>query len=272
MKKALCAILAAVIALSLSLFCTGAPARADETPQPEGGKKFETNWAIIGETVRIVYEEEGYRVQIRNWDPPEMQGIEWEYSCFYNEEKDALLSVSSCKHTYTLDPDTFDQVYQPDEYDDLDDESTVTVFTIDGKGNLLWQDGRGDAGADLEFTDIGRFDGVWRSGDGTTTAEIEWDDSEENYGYRVFVREGDDDCVSEYSTTGLYDPKTGRLETAGTLTILTKNEEGAYNPESVEELQKLVVTGLGDGRIRVEKNDGSAVELEYDIDGETSAG
>ena len=93
MKKLVSIILAIVMAAML--LCVSAS--ADEVPQPEGGKKFESNWAIFGMTVRIVYEEEGYRVYIRSTDPDTLSGTEWEYSCFYNEEKDALLSVSSSR-------------------------------------------------------------------------------------------------------------------------------------------------------------------------------
>ena len=90
MKKITGIILA--LALVLSLACTAA--QADEVPQPEGGKKFESHWAIYGMTVSIDYEEEGYRVYIKSSDPYEHQGREWEYNCFYNEEKDAFLSPS----------------------------------------------------------------------------------------------------------------------------------------------------------------------------------
>ncbi len=90
MKKIASLIL--VLALALSLVCA---ARADEVPQPEGGKKFETGWAIFNTTIRIVYEEEGYRVFIRNTDPSEQKVTEWEYSCYYVEAEDVLKSVSS---------------------------------------------------------------------------------------------------------------------------------------------------------------------------------
>ena len=48
------------------------------------------------------------------------------------------------------------------------------MFTIDENGSLLWEDGRGEAGADLVFTKIGDFEGFWKSEDGKTYAEISW--------------------------------------------------------------------------------------------------
>ena len=161
MKKLASTILA--IAMVLTMICT--TAFAEEIPQPEGGKKFEINWAIFNVTVQIVYEEEGYRVLIRNWDPTELKGIEWEYNCVYNEEKDVLESFSSRKHTYILNPDTGDFTYNPAEYDDFDLDDNMTVFAINENGSLVWTDGRGQDNIDLEFTNIGNFEGAWRSED-----------------------------------------------------------------------------------------------------------
>ena len=54
MKK----LMTVIIAVMLATLCCAA--LADEYPEPEGGKKFSTNWAIFGMTVEINYEEEGY--------------------------------------------------------------------------------------------------------------------------------------------------------------------------------------------------------------------
>ena len=104
MKKLMCAILSIILA---SMYCT---ALADEYPEPEGGKKFNTNWAIFGMTVEIGYEEEGYRVYIKASDPYEYNGTEWEYSCFYNEERDELISISSSKNPWQMDSATGESV------------------------------------------------------------------------------------------------------------------------------------------------------------------
>ncbi len=266
--------LSTILALILVLFCLAA--YADEVPQPEGGKKFDTNWAIFDMTIRINYEEEGYRVYIRSWDPYELTGTEWEYSCFYNEEEDVLLSVSSSRNSCTIDPSTGEIERGEFEYQGLDEEDQITVFAINEDGRLTWQDGRGDSGTDLEFTDIGTFEGFWRSEDGMTFAEISWNDSEidDEYGYNVFLHDEGEESYAEYSTHGLYDPETGKLTVTGSVIINRLNAEGGYDmeviPEDPEDPLELIFSDLGGGRILLEKENG--IELVYDLLGGDSQG
>ena len=271
MKKIISLMLAVVLA---AVLCCAA--LADEYPEPEGGKKFNTNWAIFGMTVHIDYEEEGYRVDIRSWDPIELSGTQWEYSCFYNEEKDALVSVSSSKYTFVQNPGTGEQEYGPYEYQDLDVDGNETVFAIDGDGFLTWADGRGQDGADLVFSDIGDFEGYWCSEDGNTWAEITWSDSEvgDEYGYNVFLHDGDEEIFDEFTTHGLYDAKTGKLTVTGSAVINRRNAEGGYDTEVVEpdpEIPiELIFSNLGNGRILLERENGT--ELVYDFLGGDSQG
>lgn len=258
MKKIVSMILA--LALMLSLVCA---ARADEVPQPEGGKKFETNWAIFETTIRIVYEEEGYRVFIRNMNPSEQKVTEWEYSCYYAEAEDVLKSVSSSKHSYIIDPETSDIRDEATEYEDLDDENTVTVFRITEDGFLNWEDGRGQDGFDSAFSKIGNFEGVWRSEDNYVWAEIEWTDSGENYGYFVYLHRGFDDVYTEFTAQGLYNPETGKLEVKTTVPTATNTlKGGAYETEYDEDEYELIFSELGGGKILFEAENG--VELIYD--------
>ena len=76
MKKMVSIALALILAMSL--ICT---ALADEVPQPEAGKKFETCWAAQNTVVRIDYEEEGYRVAVVNEILTEGTGTEWSPLC-----------------------------------------------------------------------------------------------------------------------------------------------------------------------------------------------
>ena len=264
MKKVMCVILSVILAV---MCCA---ALADEYPEPDGGKKFSTNWAIFGMTVEIDYEEEGYRVYIKSSDPDGQEGTEWEISCLYSEEKDELISVSSSRNPWNIDPATGDFIRGDYEYQDFDDVDQVSTFKIDEEGFLIWQDGRDNAGADLAFTDIGDFAGVWRSEDGKTWAEIEWNDSEENYGYFVFVHDGDDDVYTEHTMNGLYNPETCRLEVTGTVSTLRMSADGSYEPEYSDDPVELVFSDLGCGKILLEKGDG--VELIYDIMGGFSQG
>ncbi len=240
MKKIASILLA--LALALSLACAAAD-EVYEVPRPEGGEKFETNWAIFGMTVEIIYEEAGYRVSITATDPYDRTGTEWEYSCAYNEEQDALLSISSTKSPCAVDPATGSIELQEPEYQGFDDEETTTVFTINENGELTWKDGRGDAGADLVFTNIGDFKGFWCSEDGNVSADIAWSDSEigYEYGYDVYLVEGEE----ENSLHGLYDPKTGKL----TVTDMEGTEA--------------VFSDLGGGKILLEKDGG--IELIFDM-------
>ena len=261
MKKIASMIL--VLTLALSLVCA---ARADEVPQPEGGKKFETNWAIFNTTIRIVYEEEGYRVHIRNMNPTEQKVTEWDYNCYYVEAEDALKSVSSSKHSYIFDPETFEDKDDTTEYDDLDDENTVTVFRITEDGFLNWEDGRGQAGADSAFSKIGSFEGVWRSEDNNVWTEIEWNDSEEEYGYYVYLHRGFDDVYAEFTAQGLYNPETGKLTVKTIVPVATNTlKDGAYETKYDEDEYELVFSELGGGKILFEAENG--VELTYDIMG-----
>ena len=245
MKKIVSMMLILAMAMMLAV-----SAGADEFPQPEGGKKFETNWSIFGTTVEINYEEEGYRVYVKSTDPYTHSGTEWEYSCYYNEEKDALLSVSSSKNSFATDPATGEEVRGEYMYQGLDEPDQVTMFLIDGTGSLTWEDGRGQDGADLVFTDIGAFKGFWRSEDGETFADISWNDSEigDEYGYNVFLHEGN----MEHSLHGLYNPETRKLTVYG-----------------LEDNAVRVFSALDNGRILLETG---GIELEFDLLGGDSQG
>ena len=271
MKKIVSILLAVVLAAALCCSAT-----ADEYPEPEGGKKFNTNWAIFGMTVNVNYEEEGYRVYIRATDPYELSGTEWEYSCAYNEEKDALVSISSSKNPFTTDPESCAVIRGDYEYQDLDLDDNETVFTIDENGCLVWEDGRGNAGADLVFTDIGAFEGYWKSEDGSMYADISWSDSEidDEYGYSVYLHDEGDESYADYILHGLYDRETGKLVTTGMVTINRLNAQGGYDTEEVgedpDEPWEIIFSNLGGGKILLERDNG--YELIYDIMGGDSQG
>ena len=126
MKKMTC-ILLAVVMLFLAAW-----AAADEIPQPEGGVKFESDWAVENGTAEIYYEEEGYRVFIRIERPGDLTGSEFEYSCYYHEDTDSLVSISALRNDYTVNPDTGEPVYEQDNaYEGIDEEGKETVFTIE---------------------------------------------------------------------------------------------------------------------------------------------
>lgn len=252
------------ILLAVMMLCLCAcSAMADEIPQPEGGKKFEGNWALRGGLVQITYEEEGYRVWVS------LRNSEWEYSCYYHEDTDSLLSVSSSRTNFTIDPEMMEKVYGDPVYEGLDEEGQGAEFTIDEKGFLVWQDKRDNAGADLEFMNIGRFEGVWRNEAEEVEAEFIWNglDDEERFDYTVYIQRGlvGAENYALYLMTGTYNPDTGKLTAFGTCTLFTKNADGEYDSSDDGETMDAFFSMTEDGKVLYETANG--IELEYDIMG-----
>ena len=258
MKK-LISILMAVMMLGV-LACT---ASADEVPQTEAGKKFESDWAIAGGLAQIVYEEEGYRVMLEI-TKDDGTGATWEYSCYYHEDTDCLASVSSSRINYKLDPDTGDKISEETVYEGLDEEK-CTEFTIDKDGFLIWKDGHDDAGAGLKFANIGQFEGVWKNEAAETEADFKWNGATaDEMFYTVYIIRGktDGDLYASFLMNGTYDPATGKLTADGTCTVFKKNAEGEYVTEDDGETYDAVFSKTEDGRVLFETDNG--IELEYD--------
>lgn len=265
MKKILSAVLA--IMMLAALGCAAALAE-DEIPQPEGGKKFESDWAKMDGLVSICYEEEGYRVRVDLYNEADRTGSIWEYSCYYSEELDALQSVSAVKHPYTVDPDTQERVDGENVYEGLDEEGQTTVFSINQDGRLIWADGRGNEGADLEFRNIGRYEGVWRNDGEEVAVRFRWEGlrDEESFFYTATIRRGNDEFYVEFTMKGLPDPETGRLAMTGTAVSFTRDADGNYRPEEDGETYEAFFSVLENGKILFEAANG--IELEYDLLGE----
>ena len=259
MKKMISILLA--IMMLVAIACT---ASADEVPQPEAGKKFESDWAIAGGLAQIVYEEEGYRVTL-DITKDDGTGSIWEYSCYYHEDTDSLSSVSSSRTDYRINPDTGDKVIGEKVYEGLDTEKG-TEFTIGTDGFLTWKDGHDDAGAGLKFANIGRFEGVWKNEAEETDAEFMWNGTTaDEMFYTVYILRGktDGDTYSSFLMNGTYDPATGKLTANGTCTVFRKNAEGEYTPEEDGETYDAVFSKTADGKVLFETDNG--IELEYDM-------
>ena len=266
MKKRMCLILALMMALSLAC----AAALADEEPQPEGGRKFEGCWAKMCGLIEIVYEEEGYRVLVDLFDQEDNTGVQWEYSCFYNGEKDALESFSSCKTGYALDPETLEAARGECEYEGIDDEGAATLFFLTDEGALVWKDGHENIGQDLEFRNIGAFDGVWRNEDEEVYAEIRWEGlyDENLYCYSVFVARGSDDHYADFHLVGAYNPDNGKLECYDTDGAPIRDAEDLFAAQDAGKPCDMLFSALGNGKILYETENG--IELAYDLLGPES--
>ena len=251
MKKILSILLAA-----LMVFALAAAVAEDAIPQPEAGKKFEGSWALMGGIIEVYYEEEGYRVLVDLRNGEGDGGTIYEYSCYYVESSDSLVSVSTTKRTYTLDPVSQDEISGDVEYQGIDEAGQETVFAIDDTGALTWNSGReGESGgADLQFRPIGRFSGAWRSAEGEepVTVDFTWKGlEEETYFYEVYLHRGDDTTYSEFVMTGVYDEETGKL-------VCTGKSVDQADPETYEAFFSMTE----DGKLLYEAANG--IVLEYD--------
>jgi hypothetical protein len=259
----------AVLLVVMMLGVFACAALADEVPQPEAGKKFESSWAIAGGLAQINYEEEGYRVWLEI--TKDGAGSRWEYACYYHEDTDSLSSVSSSRLDFTTDPDTGDPIFGDYAYEGFDEENKGTEFIIDADGFLIWKDGRDDAGAGLKFANIGRFDGVWRNETEEVEAEFMWNGlSEDEMFYTVYITRGktDGDHYTVFLMNGTFDPAAGKLAAMGTCTLFTRNASGEYESSEDGENYDAFFSKTEDGKVLFETANG--IELEYDIMGPQS--
>ena len=254
MKKLLSIVLAAVLMMSLAC------ASADEKPEPEGGRKFNTNWAVQNMVAGIYYEEEGYYVSITSFTD-EGKGTDWFYACYYREEDDTLVSVSSSKQSFTFDPDEPDDpTYEEPAYEGFDEEGQETVFSIDEKGCLIWKDARENAGGDLEFVNIGRFDGDWKNESEGVDVSIYWVGEDDAFYYDVALLLGSSEDAKLYIMTGVYNPETARLECTGAEAGMTDDGDIVLAEETFE----AVFSMKEDGHLLYES--GSGIELVEDFE------
>ncbi len=250
MKKLMSILMAMMMAAAL----LGTVAFAEETVQPEGGRKFESHWAIAGGLVTIDFEEEGYRVAIELCNAADNSGEIWEYNCLYSAEQDALTAVSAVKRCYTFDAETFEQIFGEDEYNLFMEEDMDIRFTVSEEGKLLWQDSVENAGADLEFVNIGCFDGQWTTDEEEDLwAEISWNGlDEEEFFYTVFIHRGQ----VEFLMNGFYNPETGKLECMGTATQWVDNGQGGFDPVEDGENYEAFFSMLENGNLLFETANG----------------
>lgn len=258
MKKTISILLAIMM---LGVFACAAS--ADEVPQPDAGKKFESCWAVPGGLAEIFYEEEGYKIHLEI-TKDDGTGSIWEYACYYVADKDCLSSVSSSRLDFKINPDTGDKELGDYAYEDLDVEK-FTEFTINQDGFLIWKDGHDDAGAGLKFINIGIFEGVWKNEAAETEAEFKWNGAtEDEMFYTVYILRGktDGERYASFLMNGTYDPATGKLTADGTCTLFTKNASGEYESSDDGESYDAIFSKMEDGRVLFETDNG--IELEYD--------
>ena len=146
MKKMISVCLALVLALGLTGICLAESENARPAPSPD---PYSGIWQCDRASIEIDWEEDGYRVFIE-WSNSAWEHTEWQYSCFYHEEDNTLVSMPFGLRTdvvYTEDSD------EP-SYTDIYDDGQATFF-LDEDGHLIWQDEKEDAGKDMHFERIG---------------------------------------------------------------------------------------------------------------------
>ena len=262
MKRLACILLAVIMVLGL----IGA-AWADEVPQPEDGKKFEGSWARMCGLIEIVYEEEGYRVLVDLFNQEDSAGTIWQYACLYSEEEDALVSITSSKNAYVMNPDTLDKTLDEPEYEGFDESADISVFSLNEEGALEWRDGHENMGQDLQFTQIGSFEGLWRNEEEDIYAEFHWQGllDENQFCYAGFVAHGE----KEYHLLGMYNQEMRQLACYDAAVIPMESAEDYLAAADEGRDYQAVFTDLGSGQMRYETEDG-VFTLTYDLLGPVS--
>ena len=148
MKK----IIPVLIALVLAIACTAALAEEEPAAQPAPDPD---NWSGVWQcdraSIEIVWEEEGYRVLVR-WGSSAWEETEWEYSCYYHEDDNTLVSMPFGMRT--------DLVYSEESelpaYTIVYEDGQAT-FPLDEEGHLIWTDEKENAGEGMLFEYIGEY-------------------------------------------------------------------------------------------------------------------
>ena len=186
MNKLLAVLLAMALAM-MSGYPTLAETEAEDTDTDEAEEveityselypdvlKFANNWVSADGSFLIeAYEMDDHFeigvVQVTG----EKEFTLWEYLLEYNEADGTLVTISGEKSTNISDDEGMiedcDYLYEDGE----------AVFSLNGEGQLLWQDAVEDAGAGLVFDKIGSFVGNYISG--RATISMRWNAAEHVY-------------------------------------------------------------------------------------------
>ena len=78
------------ILLTLAMLC-GISAFAEDV-QGFTAEDFEGEWHCANAYIEIYWEEEGYKVLV-HWSGYPAESTEWEYSCYYDEETNTIVSL-----------------------------------------------------------------------------------------------------------------------------------------------------------------------------------
>ena len=117
----------------------------DYAPMPAEAAVFEGVWQCGRASIEMYWEEEGFRVLIC-WGSSAWEHTEWEYSCFYHEESNTLVSMPFGTRTEIVYGDDGELVSATEVYNDGD-----ASFALTEDGFLTWMDEKENAGDGLLF-------------------------------------------------------------------------------------------------------------------------
>ena len=215
-----------VVMLVLSLLLPSAALAEDAfAPMPLEAAAFQGNWTCDRASIELNWEEEGFRVFIQ-WSSSASESTEWEYSCYYNEADNSLVSMPTGIRTEIVYDEAGDIASSNEVYNDGE-----ATFILDEDGHLLWQDAKEDAGKDMHFEKDDPYSGTWVCGRATMEVDLEDD------GYKVFISWASSAAeVTEWEYSCVYDAVNNALEAMpfGLCTRVLYAENGEIASASVQ--------------------------------------
>lgn len=133
-------------AIALMMACTAVLAEEEpaiqEAPDPDN---YSGIWQCDRASIEIVWEEEGYRILI-HWGSSAWECTEWEYSCYYHEDDNTLVSMPFGIRKELVYSDDNELPEITVVYEDGD-----AVFSLDEEGHLIWTDLKENMGENMQF-------------------------------------------------------------------------------------------------------------------------
>ena len=133
-------------AIALMMACTAVLAEEEpaiqEAPDPDN---YSGVWQCDRASIEIVWEEEGYRILI-HWGSSAWECTEWEYSCYYHEDDNTLVSMPFGIRKELVYSDDNELPEITVVYEDGD-----AVFSLDEEGHPIWTDLKENMGENMQF-------------------------------------------------------------------------------------------------------------------------
>ncbi len=139
-------------AIALVMACAAALAEEEpavqEAPDPDN---YSGVWQCDRASIEINWEEEGYRVLVQ-WGSSAWECTVWEYSCYWHEEGNTLVSTPFGIRNELVYSDDSELPEITVVYDDGE-----AVFSLDEESCLIWTDLKENMGENMRFEWIGEY-------------------------------------------------------------------------------------------------------------------